>query len=83
MSSTYFHQTYLPVPSLALRTTRRFVNQPFSHSDLDTWLNANRRDAYRRNVLLSGYLGISDVPQDQVLCTVVMVVEKVRITSTS
>jgi hypothetical protein len=45
-----------------------------SHLAIDKWLNINRYDSLRRDVLISGYLFLSDVPRDQVLCSVIMTV---------
>jgi hypothetical protein len=70
MQPTYLHQAILRLP-LPI-TTRPFPYFPVSYHKVDEWLEANRADAFRRDVLLAGYLHISDVPADQVLCTVIL-----------
>jgi hypothetical protein len=70
MQPTYLHQAYLPAP--LPQNTQPFSKQPLSNSCIDTWLDANRIDSFRRDVLVPGYLGLSDVPGDQVLCSVTM-----------
>jgi hypothetical protein len=77
MRPTYLHQRYLPAP--LPRTTLPFLEQPLSHLAIDGWLIGNHTDAYRQDVLVPGYLDLGDVPQDQVLCTVVMAVGKVSV----
>jgi hypothetical protein len=75
MQPTYLHQAYLPAP--LRRTTQPFDRQPMSHLAIDKWLENNCRDSFRRDVLIPGYLFLSDVPRDQVLCNVIMTVGEV------
>jgi hypothetical protein len=73
MEPTYLHQTYLPVFS-ALAVVNSLAchpNPPFTDAGIDKWLIANQRDALRHDVLIPGYLDISDVPSDQALCCVI------------
>jgi hypothetical protein len=72
MQPTYLHQAILRLP-LPI-TTRPFPFFPVPYRILDEWLNANSVDAYRRDVLLAGYLDIHDVPADQVLCSIILTV---------
>jgi hypothetical protein len=72
---TYLHQVYLPATLPPV--TRRFVDQPISQQAIDWWLYTNRSDANSNSVYLPGYLGIGDVPADQVLCKVIMCSGKV------
>ena len=76
MQPTYLHQTYLPTPFPIVRTT--CLNQPFTDTSIDKWLSANEGDAKRPDVLVPGYLGLLDVPSDQVLCWVILVACEVR-----
>jgi hypothetical protein len=76
-TTTYHHQQVLLSP-LPL-TTQRFAGQPITNSEIDAWLEANRADSSRSDVLLPGYLHMNDVPSDQVLCTVVATVGEVCI----
>ncbi|KAF8071656.1 hypothetical protein FPV67DRAFT_1746505 [Lyophyllum atratum] len=49
------------------RYQRERLNLP---GPIDRWLQANELDAWRMDVFLQGYLTLSDVRRDQVLCTV-------------
>jgi hypothetical protein len=70
MQATYFHQAILRLPLPV--TTSSFSAFPVSNRVLDEWLEVNRVDAYRRDVMLAGFLDIRDVPTDQVLCTFIV-----------
>jgi hypothetical protein len=76
MQPTYLHQTYLPVNSPVPRGPTAY--QPFLDTAIDTWLNANQFDSWSNTAFLRGYLAITDVPSDQVLCTVILVATEVR-----
>src|ERR1700723_2287651 len=67
MEPTYLHQTYLPVPFPALHRT--CWTQPFSDASIVKWLIANRNDSLR-DISIPSYLALTDVPSDQVLCSV-------------
>jgi hypothetical protein len=58
------HYLQLPLPCLK----RPFTVLPRPNA-IDIWLDWNCDDAYQ-GVLILGYLHISDVPREQVLCTV-------------
>ena len=58
------HYLQLPLP----RLKHPFTVLPRLNA-IDIWLDRNCDDAYQ-GVLILGYLHISDVPREQVLCTV-------------
>jgi hypothetical protein len=74
MQPTYLHQTYLPVTVLFRTPRSPHSHQPFTDLAINKWLNANKSDALRMDVIVPGYLALSDVPSDQALCMVILVV---------
>jgi hypothetical protein len=71
---TYNHIFCLPVPPRRLIHPHTVLYEP---NPIDLWLERNEKDAYRKDVFFSGFLFLSDVPYDQVLCTVVLHVTEV------
>jgi hypothetical protein len=75
MQPTYLNQHYLYLPQPC-------TNQPYTvlprPNAVDNWIYQNKEDAHT-NVLVPGYLHLSDTPSDQVLCTVQISEVKVRI----
>lgn len=78
MEPTYlrYHYLRLPIPIC----TDLFTALPFPNT-VDKWINKNRNDSYHGSVLLPGYIAITDVPMDQVLCLLVVAAETVSLPS--
>ena len=74
MEPTYLHQTYLPIPFPVAKFPH--TRQPFTDAAICRWITANKLDASRRDVLVPGYLGLIDVPSDQVLCMVILAISE-------
>lgn len=73
-SSTMNMQHYLRLPHPQLSRPFTVLPQP---NVVDKWISWNSADCLT-NVLLPGILHISDVPNDQVLCTVQLNITLVR-----
>jgi hypothetical protein len=71
---TYNQIVYLRVPPRRLIHPHTVLFEP---NPIDLWLSFNKFDAYR-NVFFTGFLLVSDVPWDQVLCNVTLRVTEVR-----
>jgi hypothetical protein len=66
MQPTYLNQYYLDLPRPC--TSHPYTVLPTPNA-VDTWIRQNKDDAHT-NVLVPGYVFLSDTPSDQVLCTV-------------
>lgn len=75
MQPTYLNQKYLALPQP--RISRPYTVLPLPNP-VDSWIRQNEDDAYT-NILVPGYLLLSDTPSDQVLCTVQISEVKVHI----
>ena len=75
MQPTYLHQYFLP--ALLPITRAPQPNQPIADSVIDRWLEANKNDALSNDVLIPGYIGLGDVPSDQVLCFIILIANEV------